>query len=380
MGGGDYGPLALCTGIELVTFGNSAPITELMPGFFGRATVEKIVLPKGPTSLPVRYFVSASLKDVCLSDTMITIEEFAFESATVEVIRLGANFQYFTNNSGVNQRMTNAVKGLKAIYIPASFYAEKPETVQQVAYALNAGNISTVDFFYTGSLSQLETAIANFKEGTTKATEGNGVFLNAKVVSYDEYMIDPEAYGAGNYIIYGYNHCAAFCEPFYNDDMERTESIVYENYFEKGVFAGLCQICSSPLQGEAVPALFVSMGISAKTFGDDVGLVQGYQVNREAIEAYRVYAPDFNFGVLAYANVGGTVVAPKPGDDKVVDVIFDNAANSYVEVKVTGIPVDFRNTPIVFCIYATDGGKLYYLDNGTTSETIVGTRYESIDK
>lgn len=379
LGSNDYGPISDCV-VELVTFGNAAPITELLPSFFGRATIEKIILPNGPTSIPPRYFVNAKLTDVCMSDTIKTIAEFAFESATVEVIRLGANFEYFTNDSGVNQRMTNAVKGLKAIYIPASFYAEKPETIYQVAYALNAGGSNSVDFFYTGTLSQLEAAIINFKEGTTEATLGNSAFLNATLVSYEEYALDPDAYDAGNYLVYGYNRCDAFCEPFYNDDMERTEAIVYENYLEKGVLAGLCPICSSPLQGEEVPALFTSMGVSAKTFGDGIGLVQGYYVNMAAIEAYRVYAPDFNFGVLAYANILGTECAPKPGDDKVVDVIFDNAANSYIEVKVTGIPADFLNTPIVFCIYAIDGGKLYYLDNGTTSETVVGTSYESMDK
>ena len=378
-GSNDYGPISDCV-VELVTFGNAAPITELSPSFFGRATIEKIILPNGPTSIPVRYFVSANLKDVCMSDTIKTIAEFAFESATVEVIRLGANFEYFTNDSGVNQRMTNAVKGLKAIYIPASFYAEKPETVYQVAYALNAGGSNSVDFFYTGTLSQLEAAIINFKEGTTEATLGNSAFLNATLVSYEEYALDPDAYDAGNYLVYGYNRCNAFCEPFYNDDMERTEAIVYESYLEKGVLAGLCPICSSPLQGEEVPALFTSMGISAKTFGDDIGLVQGYYVNRAAILEYRKYAPDFDFGVLAYANILGTECAPKPGDDKVVDVVLDNMANDYIEVKVTGIPADFLNTPIVFCIYATDGGKLYYLDNGTTSETVVGTSYESMDK
>ena len=380
LGGGDYGPLALCTGIELVTFGNSAPITELVPSFFGRAGIEKIILPKGPTSIPAKYFINATLTDVCLSDTIKTVAEFAFEGATVEVIRLGANFEYFTNASGVNQRMTNSVKGLKAIYIPASFYAKKPETVHQVAYALYAGGDKNVNFFYTGTKEQFEASIVNFKEGTTEATLGNGTFLNATVISYEEYKLDPEAYEAGNYIIYGYNHCDAFCEPFCDEDTERRGTIVYENYLENGVLATLCPICSAPREGEAVPALFISMGVSAKTFGTGIGLVQGYEVNKVAISEYRRYAPDFDFGVLAYANKAGTACAPKPGDSGVIDAVFDNMANDYIEVKIVGIPAEHADTAVVFCIYATDGGKVYYLDNGETSETIVGTSYNSLCK
>ena len=56
-------------------------------------------------------------------------------------------------------------------------------------------------------------------------------------------------------------------------------------------------------------------------------------------------------------------------------VCVDKTANSYIEVKVTGIPADFYGTPIVFCIYATEGDKFYYLDNGNTTDTIVGSAY-----
>ena len=203
LGNNTHGPLSDCPNIELVTFGNSAPITQLFPSFFGRAGIEKVVLPKGPTIIPSRFFLEAKLKDVCMSDTIVTVAECAFESATVEVIRLGANFEYFMNNSDVNQRMTNAVKGLKEIYIPASFYAEKPDTVQQVAYALNAGGGRNVKFFYAGTQEQLANAITNFKEGTKDATLGNEAFLNANQISYEEYVLDTSAYENGNFIIFG---------------------------------------------------------------------------------------------------------------------------------------------------------------------------------
>ena len=150
---------------------------------------------------------------------------------------------------------------------------------------------------------------------------------------------------------------------------------MYTNFMAEGYHGTKCERCDDAQKTEIIDALFISKGISAKTFGKDVGLVQGYEINTVAIEAYKAYAPDFDFGVLAYANVGGTAVSPKPGDDKVVNVVFDNKANNYLEVKVTGIPADFLDAPVVFCIYATVGDKFYYLDNGNTTETIVGSSY-----
>ena len=154
--------------------------------------------------------------------------------------------------------------------------------------------------------------------------------------------------------------------------------VVLDNYFTDIEVADSCAECKKNQAKQIISPLFVSKGISAKTYGDDIGLVQGYEINKAAIEAYKAYVPDFNFGILAYANVTGGAVAPKPGDDKVVDIVFDKTANSYLEVKVTGIPADFLDAPIVFCIYATEGDKLYYLDNGNTTETIVGSSYNNV--
>ena len=152
---------------------------------------------------------------------------------------------------------------------------------------------------------------------------------------------------------------------------------MYENYMAKGVCYSTCDRCDDVISGE-IDALFMSKGVSAKTFGADIGLVQGYEINRGAIEAYKAYADNFNFGVLAYANMGGTEVAPKPDDEKVINIVFDNMANDYLEVKVVGIPADYLDAPIVFCVYVTDGDGFYYLDNGNTTETIVGTSYNDI--
>lgn len=370
----DYGPLALSENIELVVFGNAATVTELMPSFFARAGIEKIVLPNGPTSIPSRYFVSAKLTDVCLSDTIKTIGEFAFESATVEVIRLGANFEYFTNNSGVNQRMTNSVKGLKAVYIPASFYAKKPETVQQVAYALYVGGSSSADFFYTGTKAQLEQAIINFKEGTTEATLGNGYFLNAKQISYDEYCLNPSAYETGNYIIYGYDPCEAFCIPFYTDDTVIETTIVYESYLAKGVKTTVCPICSTLAKGQAVDALFVCQGYSVPENGA-AGISVCYVINDKAILEYeRATGKHVSYGVFAasQAKLGENDAVNTDGTlaENVLGQRIDNTEIGAFEIKVAGFTTDAqKNAKIVLGAYAITT----YGEEATVSYLMVNT-------
>ena len=380
----DYGPLALSENIELVVFGNATTVTELMPSFFARAGVKKLVLPNGPTSIPSRYFVNAKLTDVCLSDTIKTIGEFAFESATVEVIRLGANFEYFTNNSGVNQRMTNAVKGLKAIYIPASFYAKKPETVQQVAYALNVGGSSSVDFFYTGTKAQLEEAIINFKEGTTNATDGNGYFLNAKQISYAEYCLDPAAYGNGNYIIYGCDPCEAFCEPFIEEGTVREGTIVYESYLENGVKSTICPMCGAIAKGISVDPIFVCYGYSVPENGQG-GITVFYVVDKIALGEYTsVTGKSITYGVFAasYETLGENDAVDVNGNfaNGVIGTEIKNKDNGGFEIKVVGFTTDAqKSAKLVVSAYAIvtkdENTTVCYLQPESPTE---GSRYNVI--
>ena len=158
-----------------------------------------------------------------------------------------------------------------------------------------------------------------------------------------------------------------------------TESLVYGNYFAKGTYSCDCTNsgCTVIDVTKEKEALFTSVGYSAKTFGDDIGIIQSYGINKEAIEEYKGYS-DFDFGIMAFANVSGKEVTPKPGDDKVVDIVFNNMANDYIEVKVVGIPTEYGDAAIVACIYAVDNGTFRYADNGTTSETVVGKSYNEL--
>ncbi len=348
LGSNDYGPLALCTGIELVTFGNSAPVTELLPSFFGRATIEKIILPNGPTNIPNRYFTCATLGDVTFSDTIETASERVFQAATVRVIRLGANFKYFVNSAVDHQSFTNAVNGLKEVYIPASFYAVKPETSYQVSYALDCGSSSAVKFFYTGTSEQLATALDNFKNGTISSGTNNWKFLNATQVSYEEYFNNMDKYSSGYCIVYDYDPCDAFCEPFYTDEAKPTETIVYESFLESGVKTAVCPFCGGYSTGEKAMPLFVSQGYSVPENGEG-GISVCFALNESAIYEYELATgKSVSYGVFAagYDNLGDKDIFDENGDflNIVIGAKIENEKIGAFEVKVVGFSTEAQKS------------------------------------
>lgn len=357
LGERDYGPLANCTGIELVTFGNSAPITQLLPSFFGRATIGKIILPEGPLEIPDRYFVSATLGDVTFPSTVETANERVFLSAYVEIIRFGANFKYFTNPSAQHHSFTNATKGIKEIYLPASFYAQAPEKVYQVSYALECGGSSNVKFFFTGDEGQLNTAIDNFKNGTSMATTNNHKFLGATIVSYNDYVSNPDSYANGNYIFYGYDPCLAFCTPFYKEGVEPKATIVYESYLENGFKTSVCPLCNGYKTGEVVSPLFSCLGYSVGE-GNLFGISLCFVVNKDAILEYeKATGKTFAFGIFASTleKLGNNDAVSPNGvfADYVVGAGVNHNKCQAFEIKVTGFSTEKQmSAPIIMGLYA----------------------------
>lgn len=154
-------------------------------------------------------------------------------------------------------------------------------------------------------------------------------------------------------------------------------SFTYTSYFENGTKIVACANCRENCEF-VTPILFVWKGYSASTYGDTYSVVQGFYIDRDALSQYMVYAPDFDFGIIATGNANGGAIKPQIGADKVFIAVFDNSVTSYFDVKVTGITEERRNSNIVFCIYVLDGGKMYYLDNEKTGEDVVGISYNEI--
>ncbi len=286
---------------------------------------------------------------VRLPDTVTSIGVYGMADCGAKVFILGTGVQTIAKEAFVN--CPNVVE----------FYI--PDTITSIGTSAFKNNRGNILFFVTSDNADY---IETIKSGT-------GV---SNTVAYGDYTADSDAYATGKYVITGVNKCVAFYEGEHS--WKGTEEVVLDSYFAPISIGDTCQTCSMSQVKTTIESLFVSKGVSAKVFGEGIALVQGYEINTGAIEAYRAYVADFNFGIMAYANSGMTEVAPKPGDDKVVDISFDNMANDYIEVKLTGIPSEYQDIPLIFCVYATEGDKFYYLDNGVMSESIVGSSYNDI--
>ena len=78
--------------------------------------------------------------------------------------------------------------------------------------------------------------------------------------------------------------------------------IVYENYMAEGYKAYECDRCGEVNTDAKAPALFVSLGYSAPTFGDNGGIAIGYTVNVQAIAEYtEATGITLTYGVFAVA-------------------------------------------------------------------------------
>ncbi len=371
LGGNDYGPLAESQ-VEIVTFGDYSEITQLPSSFFGRAKIGKIVLPKGPTNIPNRYFISAQVKEVAFSDTIETASERVFQSATIEVIRLGANFKYFVNSIKDHQSFTNASSGIKEIYIPASFYTQKPETVYQVSYAFDCGSASNIKFFYTGTSEQLAIALDNFKNGTTSSGTNNWKFTGATQISYTDYIASPDSYNDKNYIIYGYN----LCDAFYEGNHQNKTTIEYADFMLNGTKTTECSNCKLSTTAVTNP-LFTSKGFSIPENGGD-SIAIGFNIDNQAISEYKqITGKAFEYGVFAalFDKVATTEAINADGTtpNGTVKASVSNEEFVGVEFKLSGfVTEEYKMLQLVMGAYIIEsddsGKKVHYLQVEKPSE------------
>ena len=395
----DYGPLANST-VQLVTFGNADTSVPLPSKFFGRAIIKKIVFADWITAIPSWYFVTATIDDVTFGENVETVGERVFQGANVKKIRLGANFKYFTNSIIDHHSFTYGANSIEEFYIPASFYAQEPETTYQVSYAFECGKSSNIKFFYTGTKEQLATSMHNFLNSTKSPTDNNGKFTGATQISWADYSANPDNYASGNYIIYDYNECDAFYEGEHGEAVnvvncvgecqrcgasiakhEGTESltttIVYTSYTASGTKTVACTNdgCTYK-ETTTVPAIFICLGYSAPENGTG-GIAVGFTVNNEAIKAYeKATGKTLKYGVFAVLQdrLGDKDVFSEDGTaaDGVINAEITNYGFIAFELKVVGFTDEHKNTKFAMGAYVavTDGETTEYsiLQSGTPNE------------
>ena len=340
-------------------------------------------------------FIGSGIQEIQFPSSLEYVNQNLFRSCTsLRVIRFGANFKGFENInrngsvSTVHHSLTHTVSALKEIYLPVSFYATKPDVNYRVSYAFDGGN--DVKYFYTGTKEQLLQAKENFKnsEWTTAGSENNYKFLNATVISWEEYSLDVSAYEKGNYAIYGYNVCDAFYNGEHLEDgnpcvvnctrcntvngVEKNPNhnisvtITYVNGFHNvgAKVTGCTNAGCTNNVTEETPSLFVCQGYSASTSGS-MGIVVGYKVNKEAIDAYTsLTGKTVKYGVFAASQEkldGGDIFENGIANKNAICAEIKATEFSAFDIKIVGFAEENKDVLLALGAYAE-------LSDGVTTE------------
>ena len=324
--------------------------TDAFPGW---NRIEAIYIPHTQKTVGSLSWGSLRVCDIDVNHPIpVTIGNKAFQNSKLEELFIpgGSKFDGNSNFQGCT-KLKKVVFGEGAVPSFPGYLFDRCSSLEVV--------------YFMGSEAEMDAI--------SVTTNNNSYYINATKISAAEYEALTEK--SGRYKVYDCTPCLAFNGGVHTPSDEKIA--IGNDYFASVKIACPCLVegCTATMVVDTIAPLFASKGYSAKTFGEGISLVQAYEINKEAIEAYKAFAPEFDFGILAYANVSGESVAPVPGGEKVLDIVFDNMANDYVEVKLTSIPESERNTLIVFCAYVTVGDKIYYLENGATTESAYGVCY-----
>ena len=374
-----------CGVLEYVTFAENSQLTKIDKGCF--ASCKK-------------------LTEVVLPNSVQSIGKGVFYNCTgLNKLVLGANTTVFDGEL-VGAYAYGDANPFLEIYMNGAF-ATGADSLSNTNL-LGRGNdrdLGRYVIFFTGTKEQALSLVSKYS-GDVNLKNVNIVAFDPSKTSGQDYL-GMDAYrsditvNTNRVLVYGYGLCDAFyggehaegqvlnsCQFGCGRNCGKVELLenpqhnlnISESLGENGYFGSICikescTVCNTVTVDKEISSLFESLGYSACTYTKGLSITQGFKVNNSAIEAYKAYAPDFTFGVLATVNSEGEAYAPSLESENVISTEFAKLTNNYVDIKVKGIPADKSDALIVLCAYIKVGGKTLYLDNGVCGETVVGISY-----
>ena len=337
-------------------------------------------------------FIGSGIEEIQFPASLVSVNQNLFRScSSLRVIRFGESFQYFENVSRdgkittVHQSLTHTATALQEIYLPASFYATKPDVNYRVSYAFDG--CYNAKFFFVGTKAQLDASIANFvnEDWTTGATDHNYIvtaYNNNKIVTWAEYSKNPDNY-AGQYIITDYNVCDAFHAGQHDYDVEY--GFVGDEYLSDYCAYSTCQDCGKKTTEVIAGALFTNKGYAKALDGSS--FTYGISVNRAEIEKYEIATGEkVSYGLLAAKkDVSSTGLLVNTDGTLAEGVISANLTEniySIFNMKLTGISDENKTTEIYCCAYAVIGDTVAYFGKGvdTKAYLISSSAIENVEE
>jgi hypothetical protein len=341
----------MCSSLVTLTNFENTKLETIPERCFGYGPAfTSISFPKGLKTIATNAFNGHKISgDIILPNTVTTIGDHAFAGSYTQMgkLVLGGGLTTITGT------YTFEKAKFSSIYIPATL-----TSLPQGAF--NETNGSGAVYYFTGSLSQLETLISNTN------TSNNGNFLNAQIVTLDEFKQIADT-SKKNYIVYGLNPC----DTFYNsvDLVENVAdctqggvcsrvgcgrtlekranhnlvtTLTYPNGFAKnGVKATVCQNwerCTVQNTSSVANPIFASIGYSYKEDTTRSGLTSGFTVDRDALNAFIALNPDADLTVSMF------VVNPKYlGDNFFGEDGKVNASGGIIQIDISALEYDNYN-------------------------------------
>ncbi|MBO5357062.1 MAG: leucine-rich repeat domain-containing protein [Clostridia bacterium] len=311
-----------------------------------------------------------------LPNTCTTIYDYAFADASIGTFYIGANVTTIGNGAlGYNS-------SLKVMYLPSTV-----TSIHASAFYSNANAIYVVvgvDDASAAVLTTIETAVSSGKE----------------FIAYDDYFADPTSY-TGKNVVYGGNVCEIFYKNVHvftstdciadctregcgltglvNKDGIHTEGYLLSSSNEadeKISYTAMmyricqCSTCKTVSSYEEIGILFTLKGYSNATGA----IMQGFGVNKEAIEKYNSYAEnDIKYGILAANGALGTLNIGTSFVNGVISVDFTNRSYDIMEMKIYGITSATQDTLLYCCGYVEVDGGIIYMDEKMASDATLPT-------
>lgn len=274
-------------------------------------------------------------------------------------------------------------------------------------------NTNAISIVFLGNMTNISTTGNAWKQGikiylcnendlssadiSTKYSSSAFVYCNADGNETHLYKIDKEATctekGGDDYVCFcGHINLNATATPALGHIKGEFVTIDYENgFFQNGYIYHKCERegCveaeryTVKTDNEYVfPALFVANGYSVSVTGS---MTQGFAVNRGAYDEYTGKVEEITFGMVAAvkdARLGteNGVLFTAPGvktHDKVAAVDFTDKEYNVVELVVNGL-ADYKDIEVFCCMYFTQGGSVYYANEGVVSSTATAQSYNQV--
>ena len=232
----------------------------------------------------------------------------------------------------------------------------------------------------------------------TKLTGTGGPFASYTVLPFSEY--DPTKTYSGKNFFYGAdtcdvcnglvdkseeNKCCGICsncgaKDIFDNPEHTTEWTVIGAYLTGYTATNTCIYCENDINSEIIDPLFTSKGYSCTVFDGVISIVQGFDINREAIARYEELADkQVSYGVVAtsvnkVADGNIDVVNKVDGVTAIDFTAADKAEFTRFEIKVADIADANQNTGLYACAYVIEDGAVSFIsENACTAQAVAKT-------